>query len=530
MYYTGITIGPVFSGIEKGHKTREIWYASFWFSKLAHSIIQRLTENESTNFIVPYPKKEINLQNPYGSKSQRSGVFPDRIIFSTEKSAINSTNKIIEEVISINANEMDAVLGIKTSEKYLRKFLRIKLLEIDAQKIEKNVLLEMNECLANAELETSYMSVDDNLFQEMLYNVTKTSDYKELFGIRFPSIVEIATNGLKHPSFMFDDPDNEQDEDELWNRILNLSKKEKNDEVKEPFYLGKLKVPHKYIAIIEADGDNFGKLIGEIYSTNPSAIQDFSKAISEFSIKSTELIYEYGGFPVYAGGDDLLWFQPILCSSAKSGKGDSFLDLIKKIDEHLDSIFSSYPSLKGMYDNLKKTRSSKMSMSYGVSIKYYKFPMHESLLNAHDELMKVKNNKTGIKDKVSIHLSKHSGQSNNFIIDKSAKYKDDLSKLLSAQEGLAFNGILYSLDKLSTIVKGILINNRDLAPFFKNYYNEKGHQSAVDFIDDVSNLLSKIFKEMKTDTISNQEAANRSVESLKSYLYFSKFLNQSENV
>jgi len=81
---------------------------------------------------------------------------------------------------------------------------------------------------------------------------------------------------------------------------------------KEEMFEGKFKQPHKYIAIVQSDGDNVGKLIKEIYKSNPAKIKEFSKALSDFALEAAEEIQKYGGETVYAGGDDLLFFAPVL--------------------------------------------------------------------------------------------------------------------------------------------------------------------------------------------------------------------------
>ena len=60
-----------------------------------------------------------------------------------------------------------------------------------------------------------------------------------------------------------------------------------------------------YVALVQADGDGIGKAIKQI--KNKEQYINFSKALSEFSNKAREIIIKNEGFPIYLGGDDLLF-------------------------------------------------------------------------------------------------------------------------------------------------------------------------------------------------------------------------------
>lgn len=51
---------------------------------------------------------------------------------------------------------------------------------------------------------------------------------------------------------------------------------------------------HKYIAIVQADGDNIGSMIAKIGSVVQD-IQKFSQKLLEYSQKATEIVIRYGG-------------------------------------------------------------------------------------------------------------------------------------------------------------------------------------------------------------------------------------------
>ena len=56
-------------------------------------------------------------------------------------------------------------------------------------------------------------------------------------------------------------------------------------------------------------------------------LQAISKALVKYGIEATKIIDEFGGLPIYAGGDDLLFIAPVV------GKdGTNIFDLLVKIE------------------------------------------------------------------------------------------------------------------------------------------------------------------------------------------------------
>jgi hypothetical protein len=64
---------------------------------------------------------------------------------------------------------------------------------------------------------------------------------------------------------------------------------------------------HKYFAIILADGDNLGQLA----SVPGNDAHELSRRLFEFAERTEVLIRDYGGYPIFLGGDDILAFMPV---------------------------------------------------------------------------------------------------------------------------------------------------------------------------------------------------------------------------
>lgn len=67
--------------------------------------------------------------------------------------------------------------------------------------------------------------------------------------------------------------------------------------------------PQPYLAILVADGDRMGELIGR--QDNPDAHRALSKTLDGFAREAQKIVLKYRGFMVYSGGDDVLAFLPV---------------------------------------------------------------------------------------------------------------------------------------------------------------------------------------------------------------------------
>ncbi|MFA5454870.1 MAG: type III-B CRISPR-associated protein Cas10/Cmr2 [Sulfurimonas sp.] len=146
----------------------------------------------------------------------------------------------------------------------------------------------------------------------------------------------------------------------------------------------------KYYAVITADGDKMGAKIKEEATDNPAKIKDLSQKLFTFFTAENDIYTitnrEFGGELIYAGGDDILAFLPV------KFEDKTFLDYIKVLDERF-----------------KKYVGADVSLSFGVNIAYYKYPLRNAINSAFDLLHEAKSD-ANIKNRVSLKITKHSGQ------------------------------------------------------------------------------------------------------------------------
>ena len=162
----------------------------------------------------------------------------------------------------------------------------------------------------------------------------------------------------------------------------------------------KMKSHHNYCCIVQADGDNVGKTVSHKGLSNGEVLK-ISEALVDFGTKATAIIEKFGGVPIYAGGDDLLFISPVIGID-----GTHIFNLLEDIEIN---------AFKGVHDAVEtlKLKNDKgqvleASLSFGVSINYYKHPLYEALESARNLLFGIAKN-VDKKKAVACRLRKHSG-------------------------------------------------------------------------------------------------------------------------
>ncbi|MCW1735724.1 type III-B CRISPR-associated protein Cas10/Cmr2 [Anaerorudis cellulosivorans] len=434
MNYTAISIGPIYKTLAEAKKSRELWGASYLFSYISRTLIEKIN-NKSNSLILPFYPDLPNEIDGLGA-----GFFADRIIYEGDVK-----NKI-EDIKNDVFGKLSTESGINSKgqrnlpEEYLKNYIRITVItftlpvELEATKKEKNIVSVANKLLDSAELqEKYYQDITDIDWRTAIDNLNREIFYKKAFkspsNFLFPSLLEIATDDfrkineskyqlltkeiLNSKSENLKDQ-NEQDNENQKNFILALKKDEEFKSLTFRPY-------HEYVAVVEADGDNIGETI-RVIGEDTDQIQSFSEALFNFSKEATRKISDYGGKPVYSGGDDLLFFAPIASMVDNNRNITPTLKSIFGLLEEIDDVFArnivENEKLKDLYkkDDDGNAKVKEPSLSFGISVSHNRFPLNESRDTAHCLLRKAKE---GNKNKICFELRKHSGQSFRVTIDKS---------------------------------------------------------------------------------------------------------------
>ncbi|MBA1419724.1 MAG: type III-B CRISPR-associated protein Cas10/Cmr2 [Epsilonproteobacteria bacterium] len=421
MTYLALTIGPIYKTLSSAKKTRELWGGSYLFSYIMKQIISEFKERE---FIVPYIKDKSIFDS-----GKEVGLFHDRFIFESKEGDQDALKSIVKEVLSSLASNM------KLDLKFLEDYLQINIVEKELKEGE-NPILEMTPYLDTAELFYSLGQYSGHPLAKVLQggNLFLT---KDAFGEKksFPSLPEIALHDMMTAEVK-----------SLINADDELSVYEK---VESKNY-------HKYYAIVHADGDSMGKVVESLKGRD--AFQAFSKKLFEYCNISHKHIKAFGGETIFAGGDDLLFFAPVV-------SGD------KTIFELCDDISKDFD----------KSFNGEATLSFGVSMQYHKFPLYEALENSRNLLFA--DAKEGNKNNIAFCVTKHSGQTFKAVIHKGDKELYENFKLFSSNisggEGMDnfLHSIHHKIDANKVMLSQILKDKNHLKNFFDNYFNKEVHDA-----------------------------------------------------
>lgn len=564
--YTALTIGPIYKTLSQARKTRELWGASYMFSYLMRKIIEGLGNTQ--NCVLPYHNDMLNL-----ARSKGAGLFPDRLIFKGD---------VREKIISVSENVIPEIARIsELPEEYLKHYFRISTIcfEVPLDKpvvygenktTDNNVVFIAYKLLDSTELNEKYTPSITNLdWKKAIDKLNGKLFYREAFSgkdssFKFPSIPEIATDDfrkrnkaeyykiVKEILYRVANPGESEEENEDNNQKDFLNKLKSNNS----FTPLKLRPYHKYIAVVQADGDNIGNTVRMI-GKDPETVKQFSSALFEFDLEATKLIKEFGGKAVYIGGDDLLFFAPVAVAETNSNnenteKPITYLNTVFSLLQKLDKAFKEKviesPVLMPLYDKGGELEGHIPSMSYGISITYSKYPLNEAREKAYYNLEKAKKDD---KNKICFSLQKHSGQSFGFVIDKKQKNNhlpESFNKFIAMVSAIPIiegekllTSVIYKLAPLHALLVAIALDENRLYTFFEQEFDldkDEHRMSAEEkakkkFIHSVVDFYFSLASEFKNDNNplpqSESEDTVTNIGKLYSTLRFVKHLTDEDN-
>lgn len=536
----GFTIGPIYELMSHSKKTRELWFSSFFFSWYVKKLYYELVKSNGIKFLKPY------IDNISTLPKTKAGLFPDHIIGYSEKDP-DKTFEIIQNCIkNINTFFVDLIdetgkshyLSGKTKtdvENIFTDYLQTSFVVIPIDTIKGSNVVEIVE---------NYL---DALERNRSFTLRKNEN--PCFRCKsFPAVFDITDNYetkyKKQPicpfcfiKFMCNQSDevcsviNEQKNFRYRStgEISAVELIKKIDEEKLKAYLSKydeleyegkagnefrellpekgkeIRPYHKYMAIVQADGDNLGYTASSV--KNP---EELSQILFEFGQEALDITNKFHGEAIYIGGDDVLAFLPTAFK-----EGENFFTII----DYLIEISKTY-KCKLLCKNLSG------SISIGVHLFYYKSPLSLAIQSAREQLFNIAKKVPG-KDSFSLLLTQHSGQKVGFQFkfcsDELNLFRKIMNNILS---GNAYypHGIHHKLnfyEKLLTNLSDI----HQIDSFVKNRFNEDIHKTYTG-LDDIKEYL-KMLLSLKTSSgqkiLTGNEAKKRLSEFI-SQLKFIKFL------
>lgn len=507
MNYLGINIGPVVKTLSLARKPRELWAASFLFSYLMKCIVE--VAQEHGKIVAPAKIEEDTYL--------KVGLYPDRLYLKPN----NPNDNNLGNTILLNAWETFRrnVYSQEYEDSQGQKLIRGNWL------YEEYFNLMHTYCEASSEVlavQTINQQLDLLELCVMASNTTKEFDPQgqiikllqrtkksSLFFLasgeeNFPveTLAEIAAAELKDSTSKDD-----------WQRFVDIAKSE--DDKTNPYSIfgNNPKSYHRYFCVVQADGDNMGKTF-----TNPhlkdGSISEISSALVTFGKNAVTKISAFGGMPIYAGGDDLLFLAPVV------GKdGSNIFDLLNSLDSDAfcvvkEACVKALPPLK---DDVLP------SLSFGVSICFYKHPLYESLESARNLLFNIAKNVSG-KKAVAWKLQKHSGECFEASFSrKKTKLDDAITKIINAtNDGQTVTQAIHkSKHNWKLLMMCLLSGNQSrLDLFFKHILKETTQNK--DYFNALKELMTALFD--ATNDKSNEKQMQAYADTLYSILRTAKFI------
>lgn len=475
--YIGLTLGPITQTLMMAESTKGLWTASYLFSYLAKQIILSFKER---TFLFP----AID-EGKFSSPSGGVGQFPDQYAFEAQEGDFEKMtlriNKVIEELAESIAKE------IKEDEAkvrdYLNSYFKIFCTEINANPVDAIEVCKKR--LALLELQGNFSDAEEtrNYLGYFMENVTGSFLAQEAFESDkrlFKSCLEIAAQDHFSKNYQDDDVAKE------------------NARVEQ--ILQQKPACYRYMAIVSADADNL-----------TSAVQTFDKErldeiLTTVNNEAKKIIVEYGGVPVYIGGDDLFFFAPV------KHEAQTILNLIDRLTENF----------KEKWKDIADTKN-RPTLSFGVAIAYYKHPLFESVEQSR-YLLECAKDPNGCKNSIALSIRKHSGQTLNLLIrryyPKSFELMQSLPSWFNKQAktpsdaNLEFlTSIVYWLRQNTGMIWHCILKQEKqdadnaeeiqrkqivmLTNLLKNSFNEAHHERYNDFFDSLAECIVVSYEEYR---------------------------------
>lgn len=495
--YIGITIGPILDTMLAADSPAGMWFVSFLFSDITKRLCERILEEKEFTDVIIYSPYHSQIEN-----ISRDGVgkYHDRVLFSAkaeENKLEEALRTIIYNVKCGTARYFCELSEISQNEvkQYLTQYLQIHYLIVD--EIKQNVILDLSDRLSALELMKTFP--ENNSRNPILRLLSGNEQGKNELVKTSPLYTQIG----------------DKSQLERNQKIRNIQMIAGADQEKSDFKR------YNYFAVVNADGDRMGKTLEKLKNEQ---LKGFSQCLFRHAGEASKRIQEYGGMTIYAGGDDLLFLAPVigrdgttifaLCDSIQ----ESFLQLMKEKN------FENSPTL-----------------SFGIAIQYYKYPLYEAFGRSRELLAEAKK---GEKNATAVDLQKHSGQSIRFkVSNKRLKTVNDFLNIqknpVDAQEDRILWSILYTLGNYRALFMQLIgkekekenrkLQEREFADRWLNLFDNSGQKDFESYIRETAEFFYKECIEQEEDLLTvyhaeNMDEAEKRFHALQILLRLKKFM------
>jgi CRISPR-associated protein Cmr2 len=516
--YLSLTIGPIYKTIQRASKTRELWAASFVLSEFMRIILEKLSSAGFGHVLSP----DVTHLTPR-QKHRGAGVWNDNCTLEIPTDQVAGLKEKLPALLEEAKSDLAELLLQKLPHRengldrrelqtIIGQHFHVHAAFLPSPPSDGRILRALGDLTAAAEMQRRFSPRHDDFLSKLLFRGEAVrhlynkgfDENDDIFTFyqtpkgkrrRLPSLIELAVREFKsdpaayakveeainkHLQNLQDEEDDVETDEENTEIVIKLK------ELKSPGGSSRFRKRHKYVALISADGDGIGSKIQSLSDTDE--ITAFSKELMAFATRAVELVADFGAVPIYAGGDDLLFVAPL-----QNQTGRSLFDLLS--------------DLHCKFSEQEKIREAGGTLSFGVSVFYYKYPLGEALENSRSLLKYaakklVSHPRDGAaeikKNALALRIHLHGGQSFGAVLHQTGMSWDKWTSLLQTASGTdtAFvTGVIHTLEQLEFLLEHACEN--DLTEhFFEHHFNEaKGSESTWKFIETVRKLAVAIYQE-----------------------------------
>ncbi|MFI3314800.1 MAG: hypothetical protein R3Y04_03950 [Rikenellaceae bacterium] len=466
----------------------------------------------------------LSLRKPKESEKPGIGLFPDRAFFKSNKE-LNISQIISESLKALSTDITSSTNSI--TEDDLGNFFNIMGVQHTRQEnknvteteTESNIILKLNKELDALELINRR---EDSTSRTKVLNLLMTGGYSKLYSHAFDgeefniktlreiSAYEIVPNEMsenikKSSNELARDISKQRKSDETYNEIADYSQ-EIDEKTNKYISDNTTQSYQNYFCIVQADGDNMGKVIA---SLKDGELMTVSAKLLDFGKTASDLVTEYGGQPIYAGGDDLLFICPVVSKPINIITEDKTETKTRNVFTLIDEIDKKYETVQNTVEQDLGITNIKTTMSYGVAISYYKYPLYESSGVARHLLFDIAKNddkfEENEKNRIVVQLRKHSGSPLEFDISKFNKLlKTSFENLISfSNDENLVSQVSHKLRANEELLKISQDNEIRLHAFFEKFIGLGEKKTAEnDYINEVKTIYNLLDTNKKSSIYS----------------------------
>ena len=172
-----------------------------------------------------------------------------------------------------------------------------------------------------------------------------------------------------------------------------------------------------------------------------------------------------------------------------------------------------------------------VSLSFGLSVGYYKKPMNEILAESY-ELLFYNAKKQPCKNYIALKLEKHSGQSFEFGFTQNTKlYYHFLSLYTESmdKDESFLNSVMFKINNQKKIIVEIACDMIKLKHFFDENFNEATHINYRPFFEAVAHIIHETFSWFAYEKPIDENHEDKRISRIYGCLRFVQFINANNS-